>query len=267
MGKILPLLSVIIFSFTLYVNYLAGTGFINNLTTGEVSERFPTLFTPAGFTFAIWGVIYLLNLLFVLFQCYKAFRQPHKLDITLNGLFILVCLTNAVWIFVWHQLNPGLSFILILVILSLLIGCYHRVRQSEIGSGNYFLEYINFSVYLSWISVATIANAAAYLTTAGLPQDGFMAALLTLGAIAVAAFLAGYLIIAQGNIWYGLVTMWAAYGILIARSTEDLPGAEMTAIAAFIAVVVIFLSIIFVTIRKKVSGTDRILVKRKKNDG
>ena len=84
MKKILSIVNIIVFGAMLYLNYMGGAGLINDINTGEVSNLYPTLFTPAGFTFSIWGIIYLLNLSFIIHQTYKAFRLPENYDLRLN---------------------------------------------------------------------------------------------------------------------------------------------------------------------------------------
>ena len=252
MERYLPILAAIVLGLTLYVNYLAGTGYLNNISTGEVSALYPSLFTPAGVTFAIWGLIYGLNLIFMGYQLFKMVREPEKLDVGLNGLFILVCLTNAVWMFTWHLQKIGWAWLLMLVILVLLIACYRRVRGAIPGSAHYFLEYINFSVYLAWICVATVANTAIFLITLGMPAYGVTAAVLTSVVILVVAALAIWLVLRDGNVLFGLVIIWAAYGIIVARSTEAFPFAPTVAMVALVAMILVFAALVF-----------RIYVKRK----
>lgn len=244
MERFLPILGLITLGLTLYINYLAGTGYVNNLTTGEVSAMYPNLFTPAGFTFTIWGLIYLLNLLFMSYQLYKMVRKPYQLDIGLNGLFILICLTNSVWIFSWHLLKIATSLLLMMVILVLLVLAYRRVRSCLPGSSSYFFEYLNFSVYLGWISVATVANVAIFLISRGLFTQGLTPALFTGVVIILVAALALWMILKEGNIFFGLVIMWASYGIVMARSTDSTAYAEAISMVALIAMVLIFLSLI-----------------------
>ncbi len=251
MERFLPILGLLVLGLTLYVNYLAGTGYLNNITTGEVSARFPTLFTPAGFTFAIWGVIYLLNVLFVFYQLYKMLRDPAQLDVGLVGLFILICLTNAVWIFTWHLLKIGLALLLMLVILTLLVAAYRRVRGSTPGSGEYFFEKINFSVYLGWISVATVANTAILFISKGLFTSGLIPALFTGVIIIVVAALALWIILKEGDIFFGLVILWASYGIVMARSAEQTDYAAAISVVALVAMILIFFSMLIRLFLKK----------------
>ncbi len=239
----MPVFSLLVLLLTLYINYLASMGYVNNTTTGEVSGLYPTLFTPAGFTFAIWGFIYLLNLLFAVRQIYLMIKRPAEVDYTLNGLFVLICLTNAVWIFTWHLMKIGLAWLLIMVILTLLVAAYQRVSKTSFGSSKFFWEYINFSVYMGWISVATVANGAIYLTKLGAPATGNLAATITVIIIAIIMFLTVFMVLREGNLFYAMVILWASYGIIMARASEEMPGSKIVGVVTLVSMIVIFLSL------------------------
>jgi len=244
MQRYIPLLNVPVLGLTLYINFLAGKGVINNISTGDVSDLYPSLFTPAGFTFAIWGIIYLLNLLFVISQVIKMIKKPEQLDQVLNGLFTLVCLTNSVWIFVWHLQYMALAWLLMLVILGLLIAAYRRTRKLKLGTTAYFFEHINFSVYLGWICVATIANTAVLLISLGASSQGMLASIVTAGTLIVAMLIGIKLVMQDGNIYLALVLIWAAYGILVARSAETMVGDTTVAAVALVVMSGLLLSML-----------------------
>jgi hypothetical protein len=131
-----------------------------------------------------------------------------------------------------------------LVILALLIGCYLRVRKSEFGSVFYFIEYINFSVYLGWICVATIANTAIMLTSLGLSPEGTLAAVVTSLTLLVAMGIGIKLILQDGNVYLSLVLIWASYGILMARSKETMAGDKMVAVVALVVMIGLLLTML-----------------------
>ena len=244
MQRFLPLLNIPVFGLTLYINYLAGIGLINNISTGAVSDLYPSLFTPAGFTFAIWGLIYLLNTIFLLSQLFKLFKHREQLDESLNGLFTLVCLTNSVWIFLWHLQYMVLSWLLMLVILALLILAYLKTRKLKAGTSAYFLEHINFSVYLGWICVATIANTAIMLISLGITAEGMVPAIITAGTLIVAMLIGIKLVLQDGNIFLALVLIWACYGILMARSEQVMSGDTTVAAVALVVMSGLLLAMI-----------------------
>lgn len=148
---------------TLVINALANILPINGLTTGEVADQYFNLFTPAGFTFGIWSVIYALLLGFMV---YTWIRRDDE-DITgMLGWFELSCVLNISWILVWHHLMPGISVLIMLMLLLTLIRLFllaHRPAAAE--KKQWIFVTLPFSVYLAWICVATIANIAAYLSS------------------------------------------------------------------------------------------------------
>lgn len=244
MKKLLALGNLILFGGMIYLNYLGGSGSLYGNATGEVSGFYPTLFTPAGITFSIWSIIYSFNLAFVIHQLFKAFRFPGNFNIKLNGGFFFVCLVNAGWVLAWHQLAVGASLILMILILGGLIYCYLQSRTSE-RSNKYYTEYVNFSIYLGWISVASIANVAIYITQMGVGYDGNKAAIFTLATILVAVSLGLFFIYKQGNPWYAIVILWASIGIYLARNVDVSAGADMVKVGAIAAIVILFGGLVY----------------------
>ena len=245
----------------IYLNYLGGAGKINDISTGEVSGLYPNLFTPAGFTFIIWGVIYLFNLAFVIHQAYKAFFLQENFDSRLNQGFFFISITNAVWIVAWHRLAIGYSLFLMFVLLFFLIATYFQSTRPKYNT-EYVTEYMNFSIYLGWISVATIANTAIFLTTTGVSPYGQLAGILTMIVIAVAIGLALYFILGQSNLWYALVILWASYGIYAARDQDifmangsAIPeGTALVKMTAIIGVFIVFAGLVYYRIISRKAG-------------
>jgi translocator protein len=149
---------------TLVVNALANLLPINGLTTGEVASRYPNLFTPAGFTFSIWSVIYCLLIGFVVHTWVR--RNDGKID-RLLPWFILSCVLNVTWILVWHNLLPLLSVVVMILLLVTLTRIFVFVQNSFPHSKQHLLVRLPFTIYFAWICVATIANIAACLTSLG----------------------------------------------------------------------------------------------------
>ncbi len=257
--KILTLLNPLVLSATLYINFLAATSGLNGRTTGEISNMNPTLFTPAGFTFSIWGIIYLLNIIFVSVQVYKAFCIPEKMDTRLSIGFLLMTMANATWMYTWHGLHYGLALLVMLLLLLLLIQTYHwlveiRRKGQYFHKWSYTVEYLTFSTYLAWISVATIANAAVFLTLEGLSYQGTLATGLTLFVILIALGLGLWIVWKERNVWYAAVMVWAFFGIYSARIGDDSPGAfrvATVALAASIGIAITLLFYGFVLFRKR----------------
>ena len=251
MKKLLAVANLIVFVGMIYMNFLGGSGAINEISTVEVSGLYPTLFTPAGVTFSIWSVIYLFNLAFVVHQLIKAFRFPENFDKKLNQGFFFICITNATWVVAWHRLAVGYALFLMLILLVFLIATYWRSRKPKYTS-EFLTEYVNFSIYLGWISVATIANAAIYLTELGVRYDGTWASLLTLCVLAVAVLLGLFFLFKQQNLWYTLVILWASFGIYWARSIDMSEGAELVEGGAIVAIIILLSALVYhrISLRK-----------------
>lgn len=244
------LTAVIILVATLYINFLGGTGGINNISTGEVSGMYPALFTPAGSTFAIWSLIYLLNIAFMAVKVSASFKGEGQPNDKLLKLFIGICLVNTGWIFAWHYQQMEVSVVLMLGLLVLLIKAFIETQQAEQKSIANTIIKANFSIYLGWICVATIANISALFIEWGVAHHTMTAMILTLVVISVATLLAVWQLITFKNGWYAAVIVWALYGIYKARIAEFSTMTEYVAWAAVIAMVLVLVTGGYVFTRK-----------------
>ncbi len=223
----------------LTVNALANLLPINGVSTGEVSDSFPSLFTPAGYVFSIWGLIYLLLGAFVVYQALPAQRDNPRLE-RLGYLFAWSCVFNTAWLFSWHYGAFWLSQALMVGLLATLVLAYERLgvgreRFSRIEGWTVDLP---FSIYLGWITVATVANTSIFLLDLGVDGGGF-APLWAVFAIA-AATLVGFLVLhRRGDLAYALVLVWAFVGIAVKQlgATPSVVAAALAA-AALLALAV-----------------------------
>src|SRR5512147_1849772 len=155
------LLSVLL---ALTINILAVTLPLNGQNTGEISDRFKVFFVPAGYVFSIWGVIYIGWIAFTIFQFQPSQKENTRLR-RLGYLFAISNLFNAAWLFCWHYNQFGLSVLVMLALLGLLIVGYLRlnVNRTSVTRTEYWSVDVLFSVYLGWITVATVANLTDWL--------------------------------------------------------------------------------------------------------
>ena len=213
------LLNVAAYALVITVNALANALPINGITSGAVSDRYPTFVTPAGYVFVIWGVIYALLAVFVAWQALPAQRDDQRMQ-RLGLAFAASCACNAAWLFAWHHLRIELAWALIVALIVTLVACYERVG-GPVGSRIEWLAVrLPFSVYLAWVTVATIANTAIAAVDVGI--DGGAAAPLW-GAVALAAASAvGLLMLARrGDVAFALVLVWAFTGIAVAQADRS----------------------------------------------
>jgi len=191
---------------------------LNGISTKEVSDLYPNLFTPAPYTFSIWAVIYLALAGFVIYQV----NPPHKGKgiltpsdlLRIQFAFIFSCVINILWIFSWHYLKLTFSVILMLVLLISLIYINRLTRANNLNTGEKFLVRAPFSLYFGWITVATIANIAAFLV--GNDWNGFGLSPVTWTIIMMVAgiLIASAVVIRNKDYIYPLVILWAYGGIL-----------------------------------------------------
>jgi len=220
--------NLLFFAGVLVLNGLANALPIGGNTTGGISDRFANLFAPAGITFSIWGIIYLLLLLFCLYPLPGIGRTDRPRDESIRRigiLFMLSCVFNMLWILAWHHLQILLSFFLMLLLLASLILIYVRLRRgidrARVKGTDTFLIFIPFSIYLGWITVATIANTAVLLVRYRWNGWGIPPAVWTV-AVIVAAILIGIInLIREKDIFFNLVLIWAFIGIIIKRSAAE----------------------------------------------
>jgi tryptophan-rich sensory protein len=217
--KTIRLLNVLALLVTLAVNGLANALPLNGKLTGEISDSFPVLFTPAGYVFAIWGLIYLLLTAFAVYQALPAQRDNPRLD-RIGGWFIAASLFNAAWIFLWHYEQFPLTIVAMLGLLVSLLAIYLRLEigRSPASRAERLLVDLPFSVYLGWISVATIANAAVTLYDLGWNGGGLGPLPWTVLVILVAAGLGAAMIFLRREVAYPLVLAWAFVGIAVRQS-------------------------------------------------
>ncbi len=214
----------------LVVNALSGAVPLNNQTMPEISAKYPSLFTPAGFTFSIWGLIYLSLIAFVIYQALPAQRGDAGIA-RISAWFKLNCLANALWIFAWHYDQLLLSLALMLVILASLVVIYRRLGIVDSGQGRAqrWLVQFPFGLYTGWITVATIANLSALQIGYGWDDLWLSAADWTFLKLAVAGAIAAMVVLRRGDPVFILVVAWAAYGISVKQAgTPAVAGAAWT---------------------------------------
>jgi len=252
----LSILNVFGFLCVVIVNALANALPINNKTTGALSDQYPNLFVPAGLTFSIWGLIYVLLAVFVIYSVIKALKADNRscfID-RIGILFFLTCIANIGWIFAWHYEIVLLSMILMILLLACLIAIYLRLSIGKSNASNQekYLVHLPFSVYLGWITVATIANATALLVNANWNTFGLGEQFWTVCVIIVAIIIALIMIFQRKDIFYGLVVDWALIGILIKRLAVDATPYYSILITVIAGLILISLATIFQIIKRKV---------------
>ncbi len=195
------------------VNFLANALPINNRTTGMISDAYFNLFAPAGINFSIWGLIYLLLGGYVVYQFTKWGRRKEKLFEKINFLFIITSIANISWIFAWHYDYIFFSVLLMLILLFSLIKTADILRREKLKFKERLFISIPFNVYFGWITVATIANITVFLVSLGWNGFGIADFVWTSIILLIGALIGILRMCKDENIAYGLVLIWAYFGI------------------------------------------------------
>ena len=229
-------LNLLLFAGMIVMNYLANALPLNGKTTGALSDAYPNLFVPAGVTFSIWGVIYILLVTFCVIQ----FTTSHQAVISLIAwLFGITCIFNALWIVAWHYERLPLSLILMLGLLVSLIWINLFIKDLPAG----FIK-AAFGIYLGWICIATIANVTALLVNYGWGGFGISEETWTIIMIAAGTLIVSLTVLRLDNPFVGLSVVWAFAGIMIKRQADYrvilVTAAIAAAVVAAVLVVVFF---------------------------
>lgn len=210
---------------TVFINYLSNTGVMNNTTIGEISNDYRSLFTPAGYTFAIWGIIYLLLFGFAIYQGRSLFVTVKNDDFVLKTgwWFMLSCLFNSLWVFAWIYEYTGLScvFIFLLLVSLLKIVVDNRMELDDKPFPIIVFVWWPFVIYSGWVTVASIANVSTYLIKIGWDGFGISEVTWTFVFITIAIFINQYVIWKRNMREFAIVGAWALVGIGNANSMTN----------------------------------------------
>jgi hypothetical protein len=216
---------------TITINVLANSLPINGLNTGEISDRFEIFFVPAGYVFSIWFVIYVGLIAFAVYQILPGNLANPRLD-QAAGWVVLASAANIAWIFCWHYLLFGWSLVAMTLLLLSLIIIYTTLKtgREPVEAGEFWLVRVPFSIYLGWISVATIANVTQVLYFFDWGGWGISDAAWTAVMLGVATVLGWTMALSRRDIPYLLVLIWAFIGIAL-----KFPGTQLVAVSAWAA--------------------------------
>lgn len=216
----LQIANILGFIFTITLNTLAVTLPIGGRSTGEISDLYPNLFVPAGYAFSIWSLIYSLLLVFIILQSRNLFSRTKEGPAyvqTIGWWFVISCLANGSWILAWHYLLTPLSLIIMLGILVSLVFIYLRLRSAPKTVSIPFWVKLPFSIYMGWISVATIANATALFVSVGWNGFGISEITWTVVMLIVGGLLGALVLWTRRDLAYVLVIVWAFWAITVKR--------------------------------------------------
>ncbi|MEI7942406.1 MAG: tryptophan-rich sensory protein [Candidatus Riflemargulisbacteria bacterium] len=251
--KFIMVNNILSFFFMFMLNALANILPINGYYTGQLSDMYPNLFVPAGITFSIWGLIYIALILFI-GGMYKLKGVDDAKYFKLSLLFIVSNLLNGYWILAWHYKFVFLSLIIMLALLATLIQIFLVVKSIKVKTTSLAVKFISSatSLYLGWISVATVANFSAFLVHVGWNRFGFSEVSWTIAIIVVVLLLTIVMLIKEKDIVFSLVVLWAYLGIVIKRLAVTPIYYEIVMVTEVaMVIIVIFVVLMFFEFNKK----------------
>lgn len=226
---------------TLSVNWAANALPINGLSTKVISDAYPSLFTPAGYVFAIWGVIYLGVAAYTVYQALPGQRTNARLR-AIGWIYVASGLLNALWIYLWHNLYVWACVVVIVGMLVCMILITQRLFpwRNRVSRAEWWTTHLTFSIYLAWLCVATIANVSAALVDLGWNGEPLSAVFWTILVLLVATALGLYYGAVRRDVGYVLVLAWAFAGIAAARTGD---AQVLVWVAAILSVVMVVLAV------------------------
>ena len=234
---------VIIATFgVIFINYLAGTGYINHKTPEVVSNKYPTLITPSGYAFAVWSLIYFG---LAVFSIYQALPKNTTRFANIRTVYILNCAANCAWIYLWHYEQILASLAVMFVLLGTLVFINVKLLNTE-SATEYWLARVPFNIYFGWITVATILNFTVALVYLNVKISDFSASILA-SVLIIAATLLGIIIrFKLVNVAYPLTIAWALTAIAVKQS-----GQTMIVVCAAFCVIALLISALSILMQTK----------------
>jgi translocator protein len=251
-STLLKWINILAFALTVLVNSLAGaTSIIGGVNTAAISDAHPTLITPAGYVFSIWGVIYVLLGIFVIYQALPS-QKGKEFHERIGWLFALSSAANVSWIFLWQFEHLILAAGMIFLLLASLILIYLRlgIGKSEVPLRERLAVHLPFSVYLGWITIASIANVSVTLVSMRWNGFGIGPEIWAALVVMVALLISVLVVVTRVDAAYALVIIWALIGIAVAHSGNQ-TVVMLTEIGATIVAVTLVARIIFAWLRRR----------------
>lgn len=237
-GIVRQLLNVIALALTIGFNGLSQALPLNGQTSAEIANRYPDLlYFPANYAFSIWGVIYTFLLFFVVYQALPSQRDAETSKQIGYG-FVASCLFNVGWLAAFHYNLFPLSMILMLLLLVTLITIYIRldIGGEPVSRRDKWLVHVPFSLYLGWITAATVTNASYVLTDAGWNGFGLSNEIWAVIMLTITGGIAAFIVLTRRDIAYGLVIIWAVSAIAVRHSQTQIVLIAALTVSAAVAI-------------------------------
>jgi hypothetical protein len=236
---------------TIVINFLSNTRVLNDKSIADISDNIHSLFTPAGYAFSIWGFIYLLLCGFIIYQSRSLFSENFKDDFVekIGPWFIISCIANIGWIFLWLFGYTAFSCIFIFLLLFSLLKIIMNIRMEILDAPSKTIVFLRwpFVFYAGWVAVACIANVSAYLVKINWNGFGISEEIWTIIMIILAAIINLIVIYTRNLYEFAIVGIWA----LIAIAAANFESHKIVAYCAIIAAIILFIAIIIESYKNK----------------
>jgi len=198
------------------VNYLVTSGTGVKFSNTDIANTHPVYVLPIGYAFSIWGIIYLLEGLFSIYQAlpvewgglYDARLEP------IRRYVLGVYASNVAWLFLFGYEAYWVAAIVIVVYDYLLFQVVFKLDVNYLSRSvplkTKLLVSAGFSANTSWVTVASLLQVQVNLL-----EEGWLASpALTAGELAIAVAVACAAVYYYSDIAYALVAAWALFGII-----------------------------------------------------
>ncbi len=215
---------------------------------GAFAREVPSLVIPAGYAFAIWGLIFSLSLVYAAYQMLPSKRADpllRRMGWPLAGAFIL----NGVW----EVCVPLRQPVLLQVIIAGIFACsaiafirFVRSERSTLKGVDRWLVAPTVGLLFGWITAANVVSFNDMLVDLGFMGTGVGAALvgaslLILGGLVASAFvLLGRAGPAQAYLCYGAAVLWGLAAVVVNQYDASL----LTTAAALVAAIPVLLTLL-----------------------
>jgi hypothetical protein len=210
------------------VNYYSNIRPFNNKTMADVSNENPTLFTPAGYAFSIWGLIYLSLVIYVISSLFPGQKDKDIFD-RLSLPLIVISMLSLVWVIIFSYELYALSVLIIAIMLVLSLILFVRANNWVLEHNKDKWLKLPFGLYAGWLTVATIAAVSVWLYHMGW-RGGMLSEADWAIILLIVTLIIGIAVSCKtNNFVYPMVISWAAFAIWVARRDDY----EMVATVAF----------------------------------
>ncbi len=214
---------------TIVFNGLAATGYVNDVTPEVISDKYPTVLTPAGYAFSIWSLIYAGLIAFSIYQLLPRNLVRFR---NVRSLYVITCVLNCSWIYFWHREQIAFCMGLIFALLVCLIVMLIQFRKAEAGGGALFTKGV-FGLYAGWVTAATLVNFSILLKSADAISSPISWNLIGASFLVLAAAMAVLVRFQLKNYIYPLAVAWAETAIAVQQS-----GNTVIVVASSLCVIV-----------------------------